>query len=221
MKANLFFTKTRWLVTIILLTSLGITNAWGTEETAYTLTAAATGTNSSPHNAYAVAATGWSCTDANDVTIAWSVIGNSYMVPWRIGGAKNTEGTNVNRYIYSETAISQNITKVIVTHGEKSGMTVNSVTLNVYSTAAKAATGGTGDISSVSVTYADNTTMTFNRPAGHNWTARYYRIDYDLTWSSSKSAKYILFSSAVFKYESGPSCATAPTVGAPSNSSFL
>lgn len=219
MKANLFFTKTRWLVTIILLLSLGITNAWGTEEVAYTLTAAATGGNSSPHNSYNDAATGWSCTDANDVTIDWSVIGNSYMVPWRIGGGKNTSGTNTNRYIYSQTAITENITKVVVTHGSKSNMTVNSVTLNVYSTAAKAVTGGTGDISSVSVTYVDNGNMTFSRPAGHNWAGRFFRIDYDLTWTSSKSAKYILFSSAVFKYESGPSCETAPTVGAPSNSS--
>ena len=200
--------KLKFLAMMLTCILLSFNQVLATEEVAYTLTAAATGSNGSPHNSYGDAATGWSCTDANDVTISWAVIGNSYMVPWRIGGGKNTSGTNTNRYIYSQTSISENITKVIVTHGSKSNMTVNSVTLNVYSTAGKAATGGTGDISSVSVTYVDNGDMTFNRPAGHNWAGRFFRIDYDLTWTSSNSAKYILFSSAVFKYESGGSTKT-------------
>lgn len=198
-----------------ILLTIGIGNVWGAEEIAYTLTAAATGSNSSPHNTYGDAATGWSCTDANDVTISWAVIGNSYMVPWRIGGGKNTTGSSTNRYIYSQTAITENITKVVVAHGSKSNITVNSVTLNVYSTAQKAAAGGTADVSSVSVTYVDNGNMTFNRPSGHNWAGRFYRIDYTLTWSSSNSAKYILFSSATFKYESA-SCTENPSIGAAS-----
>ena len=199
------------LTMFLMLFTISIERAYGTEEVAYTLD----GTTTGGTNAYA------SESEISQSPIDWIVLGNTDQSPWRIGGGKNTAATNENRYIYSKTAISQNITKVVVTHGAKSGMTVNSVTLNVYSTAAKAVTGGDGDISSVSVTYVDNGSMTFNRPNNHNWSGRYYRIDYDLTWTSSKSAKYILFSSAVFKYESGPSCATAPTVGAPSNSSFL
>ena len=201
--------KLKFFVMMLTCILLSINQVLATEEVAYTLTAAATGSNSSPHNSYGDAATGWSCTDANDVTISWAVIGNSYMVPWRIGVKKGTTAGSNTRYIYSETAISQNITKVIVTHGAKSGFTAVSVTLRVYSTAAKAATGGDGDISNVSVAYADNTTMTFNRPTGHNWTGRFYRLDYDLTWSYKKNdPQYILFSSAVFKYESGGSTKT-------------
>lgn len=209
-----FLPKSRWLVTIILLTTLCINQMWGAEATAYTLSATNTGSDNN--------STGYA--NEKSTTISektWVVIGNSNQVPWRIGGGKNTTGSSTNRYIYSQTAITENITKVVVAHGSKSNITVNSVTLNVYSTAQKAAAGGTADVSSVSVTYVDNGNMTFNRPSGHNWAGRFYRIDYTLTWSSSNSAKYILFSSATFKYESA-SCTENPSIGAASlNGSFL
>ena len=204
------------LVSVLaILLTLGVWNAWGVEATAYTLTPAS-GSNNSYANDCDI-----DITDASvSKTITWTLEGNSQQQPWRIGVAKKAAAGSTTRALYSKTAISENITKVVVTHGEKSGLTEVTLTLNVYSTAAKAETGGDGDISSVSVTYADNTTMTFNRPAGHNWAGRYYRFDYGLTWTYSTSAQYVAFSNAVFKYESA-SCTENPSIGAASlNGSF-
>ena len=186
------------LVTVLaLLLTVGVGNVWGAEEIAYTLTCPKNTSGSNYATNY----------DITVSSIGWNAPGNQYENgQWRIGVSKKTAAGSDTRRIYSKTAITQNITKVILTHGAKtSNMNTPTVTLNVYSTAAKAASGGTGDISSVSVTYVDNGTMTFNRPTGHDWTGRFYRIDYSISWTYSSSANYILLSSVVFKYESGTS----------------
>jgi len=186
------------LAILLLCLTLGVGRAWSTELTAYTLTPA-----SGSNNSYAGHCDIDIVDDVADKTITWYLEGNSQQQPWRIGVAKKTAAGSTTRSLYSKNAISENITKVIVTHGAKSGMTAVTLTLNVYSTAAKAETGGTGDISSVSVTYADNTTMTFNRPEGHNWAGKYFRFDYGLTWTKNNNdPQFIRFSSAVFKYYS-------------------
>ena len=186
------------LAILLLCLTLGVGRAWSTELTAYTLTPA-----SGSNNSYAGHCDIDIVDDVADKTITWYLEGNSQQQPWRIGVAKKTAAGSTTRSLYSKNAISENITKVIVTHGAKSGMTAVTLTLNVYSTAAKAETGGTGDISSVSVTYADNTTMTFNRPEGHNWAGKYFRFDYGLTWTKNNNdPQFIRFSSAVFKYNS-------------------
>lgn len=201
------------LIILCLLVTAGVGSIWGTEETAYTLTPA-NGSNNSYDGSCDIDLTN------NSKTITWHLEGNSQQQPWRIGVKKKTAAGSNTRTLYSQTAISENITKVVVTHGAKSGLTAVSVTLRVYSTAAKAETGGDGDISNVSVTYADNTTMTFNRPTGHNWTGRFYRFDYGLTWSYNKNdPQFIRFTSAVFKYESGTSVTLSKA--ATSNGSFV
>ena len=189
--------KLKLFFACLLMAVLSIGQVWGAPAIAYTLTPA-----SGSNNSYASACDIAIEDEDNDVTITWNLTGNSQMQPWRIGVAKKTAEGSATRSLYSKQAISENITNVVVSHSAKSGFTTVAVTLNVYSTAAKAEAGGTGDISSVSVTYADNTTMTFNRPSGHNWEGRFFRFDYDLTWSYSSSAQYIAFASAVFNYES-------------------
>lgn len=200
----------RFAIVFALVFVIGVGNVWGAEEIAYTLTC--------PKNT-----SGTNYAENYDITVSsigWNAPGNQYENgQWRIGVSKKTSTGSGTRRIYSKTAITQNITKVILTHGAKtSNMNTPTVTLNVYSTAAKAASGGTGDISSVSVTYVDNGTMTFNRPTGHDWTGRFYRIDYSISWTYSTSANYILLSSVVFKYESGTSVSLE--IGATSNGSI-
>ena len=95
--------------------------SFAVETVAYTLTPAATGGNSSPHNAYASAA------DWTYEGITWNVTGNSYMVPWRIGGKSLTAQ---DRAVYTKTAMAADITKIEITHATVN-ITCNSCTLTV------------------------------------------------------------------------------------------
>lgn len=155
----------------------------------YTLTPEATGSNSSPHNSYTAAAT---------VTIdgiGWSVMGNSYMVPWRIGG-KNISG--VDRAIYSTTAIPANISQIVITHGAASSITVNSMTVYVCSTAAGAAADTpTNVVASFTPSFAANDDVTINKVGNTSWANCFYRIVYNVTVSGNNN-KFIEFSEAKF-----------------------
>ena len=155
----------------------------------YTLTPEATGSNSSPHNSYTAAAT---------VTIdgiGWSVMGNSYMLPWRIGG-KNISG--VDRAIYSTTAIPANISQIVITHGAASNITVNSMTVYVCSTAAGAAASTpTNVVASFTPSFAANDDVTINKVGNTSWANCFYRIVYNVTVSGNTN-RFIEFSEAKF-----------------------
>lgn len=206
---------------LVMLFTLGAVNSWGAEEVIYTLTPYNTGSGETS-TGYA-GATDASCEDEDtDITITWNVTGNSNQVPWRIGGKSIT---NEIRVIYSKTAISNNVTKVVVSYGSTFNLTSASAVLKVYSTAAAAASGdATYLISSVngdngakpsSNTIVANATHTFARPAGHDWTGRYYRFEFTCTNTSTKDNKYFQFSEAEF-YADVSSCEKigAPTVTA-------
>lgn len=145
--------------------------------------------------------------------ITWNVNGNSQQNPWRFGGNKIS---NQTRTLYSKTAIDDDITKIAVAFGTNSGsITVNSVTLEVYSTASLAAAKGTGDVSSHTISYAASTTRTITVPSGKSWEGRYYCLKMALTVSGS-SNKYITVNSITF-YKEESSCekiTTAPIVTA-------
>ena len=110
--------------------------------------------------------------------ISWKITGNTTMSPWRIGG-KNLSG--VDRPVYSVTAMSKDITKVVVSHGSMSSITVNSVKLIVsqnanFSNPIDTLTGPAA---------AADSDMTFTRPSGHSWNNCYFKIVYNLTVSGS------------------------------------
>ena len=196
---------------------VGVGNAWGAEEVIYTLTPYNTGSDGTS-TGYA-GATDASCEDEDaDITITWNVTGNSNQVPWRIGGQQLS---SVVRTLYSKTVISENITKVVVSYGSTFNLTSASAVLKVYSTAAAAASGdATYLISTVngdngakpsSNAIAADATHTFTRPAGHDWTGRFYRFEFTCTYTYS-SNKYFQFSQAKF-YADVSSC---EKIGAPS-----
>ena len=165
-------------------TASGTTSAAQAESVVYTLTPEATGGNSTPHNSYSESAT---------ITldgIEWAVGGNSSMVPWRIGG-KNI--TNQEREVLSKTAITENISKIVVTHGAASSITVNSVKLIVASDSSFETV-----VSEITKNdFAANSTMTFERPGGKSWANCYYKFVYNVTVSGNTN-RFVEFSSAEF-----------------------
>lgn len=127
----------------------------------------------------------------NDIT--WGVVGNTMMNPWRIGGK---ELTNTIRSAYSQGSIATNITKVILTTGSASNITVNSMSLIVSSDK----DGGGTVISTVSQSFSGNSSITFNRPSNKDWTNRYFKFSFDVTVKGT-SNRYFEFVRADFYAE--------------------
>ena len=123
--------------------------------------------------------------------ITWSVQGNNTMVPWRIGG-KNLSGGK--RLVYSTAPIADNIKKVVVEHGAASSITVDNLTLTVHNSKEDAASGE-NPVSTVSVAFAANDSVTFNSDA--DWTGKYYRFTYTVTVEGDKN-KFFEFKKAEF-----------------------
>ncbi len=139
-----------------------------------------------------------------DITIngiTWNLTGNSQQIPWRIGGKSLS---NVDRPLYSKTAISDNITKIEVTHGAASSITVNSWTVIVASDASF-----NNVISTLTPTFTANATTTINRPTGVDWSNCYYKFVYNVSVSGSTN-RFIQFSQAKFYKQEGstPTCDT-------------
>ena len=134
--------------------------------------------------------------DASEITqgdMDWVVIGNTTMNPWRIGG-KNL--SNVDRPIYCTSTFGDNITKVVVEHGNASNITVNSMTLIV------SASSNFNNPTTVSGTFTANGTTTFNRPEGADWTNKYFKIVYNVSVSGNTN-RYLQFKKAEFYKEEG------------------
>ena len=144
-----------------------------------------------------------------DVTIAgikWNLTGNSTMQPWRIGGKSIT---NQDRALYSKTAMPFNISKIEVTHGTASSITVNSFKVIV----SDAANGAGVEIP---VTFKASTTTTIELPAGADYTNKYFKFLYNVTVSGS-SNKYVQFTGAKFYAAQAADEAKAPTIEGEAN----
>jgi hypothetical protein len=187
MKKNL-----RYFMTLLLMMVASV--GWGADELYYTLDGTQTGGN----NGYAAES------EITQNNMTWGVIGNTTLDPWRIGGKSLT---NENREAYSKTPMGSAISKVELTVGAASSITVNSLKLTVASDAAFE-----NKIDEVTATFAANSTITFTPTTGTEWaTGAYYKFIFNVTVSGS-SNKFVEFSSATFfKTSSG----TTPTVAKP------
>ena len=152
------------------------------EELVYTLNGTITGGS----NGYATES------DITQNDKSWKVMGNTMMNPWRIGGNRIN---NVARPIYSTSSFSDNISKIVVTHGAASSITVNSMTLTV-----SANSDFSNPTSTITGTFTANGTTTFNRPSGVDWSNKYFRIVYTVTVSGGTN-RYLQFSKAEFYKE--------------------
>lgn len=150
----------------------------GAEGVVYTLTPAKGSNNSYTGNC-----------DVSVDGITWNLTGNSQMLPWRIGGKSIT---NTDCALYSKTALNKNVSKIEITHGGASSITVNSMTVIVSKNA-----DFSSPVSTLTPSFVANSTVTVNRPDGKDWSNCYYKFVYNVTVSGS-SNKYIEFTKAVF-----------------------
>ena len=186
---------TKLMAALALLTFLAVPmGMWGQtrdEVVSYTLEPAS-GTN----NSY---------TGNCDITISnitWNLEGNSQQIPWRIGGKSLT---GVDRNLYSKTAISDNISKIEVTHRDASSITVNSWTVIIASDASFNTV-----VSTLTPTFVANATTTITRPDGADWSDCYYKFIYNVSVSGT-SNKFLEFSQAKFYKEENAGPVTTPT----------
>ena len=182
------------LAALFMLLTTGL--AWGQtrdEVVAYTLDGTITGGT----NSYATES------EIIQNNLTWMVMGNTTTNPWRIGG-KNLTGEN--RPVYSTGTISDNITKIVVTHGTASSITVNSMTLVVSSNA-----DFSDPTSTLTGDFAASSTTTFTRPSATDWSGKYFKIIYNVTVSGSTN-RYLQFTKAEFyKEDSGGGQETVAT----------
>ena len=163
---------------------MGMRGQTRTEVVAYTLDGTITGSGSNYATENSITQNG----------ISWKVTGNTTMNPWRIGGKSIS---NVDRPVYSTNYISDNITKIEVTHGTASGITVNSWTVIVATDASF-----TNVVSTLTPTFTASATTTINRPTGADWTNCYYKFIYNVTVTQT-SNKFVQFEKADFYKQEG------------------
>ena len=155
-------------------------NSADTEAVVYTLDGTIAGTG----NSYAGNNT------ATQSGISWTINGNLTTNPWRIGG-KNLSG--VERVVYSTTALAKNISKIEITHGTASNITVNSMTVIVSKNS-----DFSSPVSTLTPTFVANGVVTVNRPDGADWSNCYYKIVYNVTVTDTKNNQFLQFSKAEF-----------------------
>lgn len=128
-----------------------------------------------------------------DVTvngITWNINGNSQVSPWKFGGKSITK---VDRTLYTKTAMSDDITKVVLNGVQNSGsITVHSIKLIVST-----GSDGTGTVKSTLTAGSTSGTITFTRPNNTSWANCYYKLVFNVTVSGSKN-KQVWFTSMVF-----------------------
>lgn len=134
-------------------------------------------------------------------SVSWSVTGNTQVLtqkgepngPWRIGG-KNL--TDVDRAIYSTTAIPGKVASVSVVSGDAT-LTVNSITITVHGTAADAASGDSAIATFTTSTDIVNNTVSLEAD-GDAWENCFYRIVYNVTNKANDKNQFVKFISAKF-----------------------
>ena len=190
MKQKLLHTfRLRTLMLAALLTSA--ISAWAEEQLIYTLTP-----EKGSNNGYA------SNCDITINDITWNLAGNSDIIPWRIGGKSLSK---VDRALYSKTPIDKNVSKIEVTHGSASSITVHSWTLYVATDAEFE-----NIVSAMTPTFEASKTTTISRPEGKDWSNCYYKFVYKVTVSGT-SNKFIEFKEAKFYEEEEQTSAVATT----------
>lgn len=120
--------------------------------------------------------------------ITWNIEGNNTMTPWRLGGGK-TAITNVDRALYSKTALSENITKLVITEGD-ANITVNSFKLIVAKDASFNTIVATKDLK-----HAANSEQTVESD-GADWSNCYFKFVFNVTASGGN--KYATISKVEF-----------------------
>ncbi|MCQ2801250.1 MAG: bacterial Ig-like domain-containing protein [Bacilli bacterium] len=121
--------------------------------------------------------------------IDWIVNGNTTLGDYVGLGGKGAIG---DRYICSQTAFDNEVSVFSISTGAKqSEITVNSVTLKIYSSASDAASDKNA-IESLTADYVDNGYISFEKPAESDWDGVYFRVIFNLTNSNTGSNKRMI-----------------------------
>ena len=129
--------------------------------------------------------------------ITWNLTGNSTTIPWRIGGNSLTK---VDRSLYSKTALNKNISRIDVSIGDATDITVNSFTVSVFKTAEDAAKNANA-VSSLNPAFKANSTITVSKPEDANWENCFYRFAFNVTVTKTKN-KFLELKGATFYEDS-------------------
>jgi len=141
-----------------------------------------------------------------DVTvngIDWKAPGNQGLDPDATHGGKIKIGGKLtgatDRYMYSKAPIGGALNTITFRHGAKdSQITVNSLTISSYASAADAESGSNAK-DTKTVTYVDNDETSIS-VSGENWTGKYIRINYNLSSSAPSSNKGVVLFYVKFTY---------------------
>lgn len=132
--------------------------------------------------------------------ILWDVLGNTNIGPsspavsnWRFGG-KAANCNPADRTITGRGAIVGTVKSIKITFGATNGITVNSVTLKVYST--DPGTGTPSAIATKTVTWAENGSFTVTAD-DEGWTNCYYQLVMNLS-TEETSNKWIVVDNIKF-----------------------
>ena len=179
--------KLRYLFTLMLLLVASV--GWG-EEVFYTLDGTKVYGNAAPFNAYAQES------KISQDGIDWRVMANTTISPWRIGG-KNIN--NENRPVYSATPMGSAISRLVLTLGTATNITINSVKLIVASDA---------EFTTIldEVTKTTDVTISgdneFKPTTGSEWAKdAYYKFVFNVTVSDTKNNRYVQLSKITFYHE--------------------
>ena len=189
------FTKQlRWLLASLMLV-VGVGTSWA-DDPFYTLdtTGSTNTTNSNYPN------TGTATVD----DIEWTFTGNGTMNPWRLGGKSLS---NVDRTVYTNTAMGSAINKVVLTVGQASSITVNSLKLTVASDASFKTV-----LDEVSATFAASSDITFQPTTGTEWaTGAYYKFTFNVTVNDKNKNKFVEFNGVKFYAPTAANAVATPT----------
>ena len=108
--------------------------------------------------------------------IDWVLEGNSQINPWRLGGKSLTE---IDRALFSQTVITENIAKIAVQHGTANA-TVHSFKVIVSKNA-----DFSEPLFEKTYDFTQNSTTTVERPDDADWSNCYYKFVYNVTCGSS------------------------------------
>lgn len=183
---------------------VGSLTSWAGDVVFYTLDGTVTGGS----NGYATES------EITQDNMTWMVTANTTINPWRIGG-KSLDG--VDREVYSTTSMGAAITKVELTVGTASDITVNSLKLVVARDA-----GFNAVIDEVSADFEANSTIKFAPQSPLTQWAQdaFYKFVFNVTVTAT-SNKFIQFTGATFYRDGGAiqEKVSAPVIGG--NANFL
>lgn len=229
MRTKSFITQSRWLVTILLLLSLGIGNMWGTATTIYQETFGDNG-NCNKCNTAVADATCYTATTSMFTSGHQTTVVENYSSAGKVGknnvNASDNTGASGNSAVWYQASKGTNTNTLFqVQNINISGYSSLSLKFNLYRT------NGTTSSNAITVKYQIDSnaeqTLSYTVPSdAATWTWCSGSLtgtgsSLRITFSMRTTGGFTTRLDDIILTGTAPSCATAPTVGAPSNSSFL